>query len=293
MTAVMALNALVGRAEGATSAFMLAAPPPDPAFITATPAAFSDVQALLDKMKGGGVDVLFVDGNPLYELPAAAGFAEALARVPFVVSTASFVDETAVQADMVLPDNSYLESWGYQVVTPPADRPAISGQQPVVGPLYDTRASTDVFLALAEILGGAVKQALPWKNTVEFMKAVTGTLSGQVAPYSTKNPDEVWANFRQLGGWWPPAAAPDLPKTAPSLPASLEIPLAEFDGDNREYPYVLVPYPSVSLSDGRGANQPWLQETPDPMVTGSWPRGCRSALKRRPCLEWRMTIRLR
>jgi anaerobic selenocysteine-containing dehydrogenase len=115
-----------------------------------------------------------------------------------------------------------------------------------------------------------VKQALPWKNTVEFMKAVTGTLAGQLAPYSTQNPDEVWANFRQLGGWWPPAAAPDLPKSAPALPASLEIPSAVFEGDNREYPYMLIPYPSISLSDGRGANQPWLQETPDPLVTGSW-----------------------
>jgi anaerobic selenocysteine-containing dehydrogenase len=270
MIAVMALNALVGRAEGANSAFMLTPPAPDPAFITATPATFKDVQALLDKMKNGGVDVLFVDGNPLYELPVAAGFAEALARVPFVVSFASVVDETALQADMVLPDNSYLESWGYQVVTPPADRPVISGQQPVVNPLYDTQATTDVFLALAEILGGPVKQALPWKNTVEFMKAVTGTLAGQPAPYSTKNPDEVWANFRQHGGWWPPTAAPDLPKSAPALPASLDIPQAAFEGDNREFPYMLIPYPSVSLSDGRGANQPWLQETPDPLVTGSW-----------------------
>jgi anaerobic selenocysteine-containing dehydrogenase len=270
MTAVMALNALVGRAEGAESAFRLTAPPPDPAFITATPATLNDVQVLIDKMAGGGIEVLFVDGNPLFELPVAAGFAEALARAPLVVSFASVVDETAVQADMVLPDNSYLESWGYQVVTPPADRPVISGQQPVVAPLYDTQAITDVFLALADILGGPVKQALPWTNTVEFMKAVTGTLAGQLAPYSTKNPDEVWANFRQYGGWWLPMAAPDLPKAAPALPASLQIPRAAFEGDPGQYPYILVPYPSVSLSDGRGANQPWLQETPDPMVTGSW-----------------------
>jgi anaerobic selenocysteine-containing dehydrogenase len=249
---------------------MLTPPPPDPAFISATPASFREVQDLLDKMKGGGIEVLFIDGNPLYELPAAAGFAEALGRVPFVVSFASAVDETAVQSDMVLPDNSYLENWGYQVVTPPADRPVISGQQPVVSQLYDTQATTDVFLALAEALGGAVKQALPWKNTVDFMRAVTATLVGLPAPYNTTNPDEVWANFRQFGGWWPPAAAPALPETAPDLPASLEVPPAAFDGDSSEYPYVLMPYPSVSLSDGRGANQSWLQETPDPMVTGSW-----------------------
>jgi anaerobic selenocysteine-containing dehydrogenase len=270
MTAVMALNALVGRAEGDNSALMLTPPPPDPAFVTATPASFKDVQSLLDKMRSGAIEVLFIYGNPLYELPAAAGFGEALGRVPFVVSFASVVDETAIEADMVLPDNSYLENWGYQVVTPPADRPVISGQQPIVSQLYDTQATTDVFLALAEALGGAVKQALPWNNTVDFMKAVTGTLTGKPASYSTSNPDEVWANFRQLGGWWPPTAEPDLPKSAPSLPASLEIPSAQSDGDPQEYPYILVPYPSVSLSDGRGANQPWLQETPDPMVTGSW-----------------------
>jgi hypothetical protein len=55
------------------------------------------------------------------------------------------------------------------------------------------------------------------------MKSVTGTLAGELAPYSTKNPDEVWANFRQYGGWWPPAAAPSLPRTAPALPASLAV----------------------------------------------------------------------
>ncbi|MFN2166124.1 MAG: molybdopterin-dependent oxidoreductase [Anaerolineae bacterium] len=270
MTAVMALNALAGRAEGDNSAFMLSTPPPDPAFVTATPATYDEAKALIERMKAGEVDVLFVDGNPLFELPLASGFAEALARVALVVSFAAVVDETALQADFVLPESSYLESWGYQVVAPPADRPVISSQQPVVTPLYDTQAITDVFLGLADTLGGPAKQALPWKNTVEFMQSVTGTLAGQLAPYSTANPDEVWANFRQYGGWWPPIAQPDLPASAPSLPAGLEVARPDFAGDNSEYPFILAPYPSVALSDGRGANQPWLQETPDPMVTGSW-----------------------
>jgi anaerobic selenocysteine-containing dehydrogenase len=44
----------------------------------------------------------------------------------------------------------------------------------------------------------------------------------------------------------------------------------QFDGDAKDYPFHLYPYPSISLSDGRGANQPWLQETPDPMTTAQW-----------------------
>jgi molybdopterin-containing oxidoreductase family iron-sulfur binding subunit len=47
----------------------------------------------------------------------------------------------------------------------------------------------------------------------------------------------------------------------------------EFAGDSDAYPFLLHPYVSNSLRDGRGANLPWLQELPDPMtgvVYGSW-----------------------
>jgi len=43
-----------------------------------------------------------------------------------------------------------------------------------------------------------------------------------------------------------------------------------FEGEGGDYPYLLYPYLGASLSDGRGANQPWLQEAPDPMTTASW-----------------------
>jgi anaerobic selenocysteine-containing dehydrogenase len=270
MTAVIALNALLGRAGGPGSAFLLTLPPPTDAFVATNPSSFADVGKLIGRMNGGEVDVLFVHGNPQYELPIASGFAQALATVPFVVSFSWIVDETAMQSDVILPADSYLESWGYRMVTPPGDRPTLSGQQPVVSRQYDTRATTDVFLGLADLLGGAVKQALPWNNTVEFMKAATATLVGQSAPYSTKNADEVWAGWRQYGGWWPTVAPPEVPASPPKLPSSLEVPRPGFEGEGGELPYLLYPYPSVALTDGRGANQPWLQETPDPMTTASW-----------------------
>jgi anaerobic selenocysteine-containing dehydrogenase len=43
-----------------------------------------------------------------------------------------------------------------------------------------------------------------------------------------------------------------------------------FEGESRDYPLYLYPYPSMTLADGRGANLPWLQETPDPMTTARW-----------------------
>ena len=40
-----------------------------------------------------------------------------------------------------------------------------------------------------------------------------------------------------------------------------------FDGDGG---YVFAPYPSPMLSDGRGANRPWLMENPDPVTKITW-----------------------
>ena len=54
------------------------------------------------------------------------------------------------------------------------------------------------------------------------------------------------------------------------MPASLSVPRPKLEGDPGQFPFVLYPYPSTLLSDGRGADQPWLQEAPDPITTASW-----------------------
>jgi anaerobic selenocysteine-containing dehydrogenase len=48
------------------------------------------------------------------------------------------------------------------------------------------------------------------------------------------------------------------------------VPRAKLEGDPAQYPFALYPYPSTLLGDGRGADQPWLQEGPDPVTTASW-----------------------
>jgi anaerobic selenocysteine-containing dehydrogenase len=259
----------MGQAAGPDSPILLTPAPADPAFTSATASSFADVRALIERMSSGAIDVLFVAGNPIYELPVATKFAEAMARVPFVVSFSYIVDETAVYADLVLPNNTYLESWGYQVVTPPADRPVISSQQPVVTPLYDTRQTSDVFLDLAQRVSDATKKALPWPNTVAFMKEMTAKLVGKDAVYSTKTAENAWAGFRQYGGWWPQAEARS-PAKQVAAPAGATVPRPKPEGDPGQYPFILYPYPSTLLGDGRGADQPWLQEGPDPITTASW-----------------------
>jgi anaerobic selenocysteine-containing dehydrogenase len=269
VAAILLLNALAGVAGANDGALFMTPVAPDPLLSNVQVASFGDAEKLISRMKAGEVDVLLVHGNPRFDLPVSAGFSEGLARVPFVVSFSSTVDETAAQADYILPDHTALESWGYQYVTPPADRPALTGQQPVVTPLYDTRATTDVLLDVANRLGGAAKAALPWPNTVEFIKEALKPLVGSDAYYDTSSAGKVWAGWRQFGGWWPTGAQLTLPGT-PKAPVDPAVPTAEFEGGIEDYPLHLLVYPSTILGDGQAGNAPWLQETPDPMTTASW-----------------------
>jgi len=194
-----------------------------------------------------------------------------VARVPAVVSFSSFVDEIAAQSDLILPDHTYLESWGYQVPAPGGDRPVVTGQQPVVRPLYDTRSTGDVLIALAQRLGGAAAEALPWPDEMTYVQEVASGLHGSsLGAYDTLTTAGFWALWRQYGGWWSEQPIPLEPETTKVVLSPLPVVQPSFDGDPSLYPYHLHPYASIVLGDGRGANLPWLQETPDPMTTARW-----------------------
>ncbi len=234
------------------------------------PASLSQVQALVEKMNAGEVDLLLVGGsNPAYGLPASMGFADAVAKVGTVISFASFVDETAVLADYILPGHSPLESWGYQVVDNGTDRTVVACQQPVVQPYFDTRDIGDVFLFLAQAIDAA-REALPWRNMVEFMRSRLAELkkAGVEGNFSLENEADAWAAWRQFGGWWAKEPTWEAPKLVwqPGQASGLT---ATFEG-GEAYPFVLYPYETVALTDGRGAALSWMQELPDPMTTAMW-----------------------
>jgi anaerobic selenocysteine-containing dehydrogenase len=262
IAAVHALNTIAG-ADG------LALSPDSPATWLLKPqvSPFSDVQALIERMQAGDIQLLLIHGaNPVYELPESAGFVDALAHVPFVVSFSPIADETSAQADLVLPDRTYLESWGYNVTSPGFDLPVVGSQQPVVTPVFDARSTGDVLLTVARGIPAAAT-ALPWRDEVAFLKETIPQLGPGAAGGSDS--DVLWSRFLQHGGWWSATTpSPVHPTAVLSQPVQAETP--QFQGNEQEYPYFLHLYMSDFMSDGRGANQPWLQGAPDPMTTVAW-----------------------
>ena len=55
--------------------------------------------------------LLLYEANPVFSMSPAIRIREALAKIPYIVSFGSFIDETSAQADLILPDHAPLESW--------------------------------------------------------------------------------------------------------------------------------------------------------------------------------------
>jgi anaerobic selenocysteine-containing dehydrogenase len=228
----------------------------------------SAVRGLISRMADSRVKVLFIHGvNPLFELPKALGFEEALAKVPLVVSFASFPDETALASDYILPDHTPLESFGYKRYLAGSDRPAYGSIQPVVVPLYDTRASADVLIAAARAVGGTVASALNFSDEVDYIQQKIVPLINAGGFYTANEIQTFWSRWLQHGGWW--TANPRL--TSPGDAAPLEdIPaLSQPETLVEGQQFYLIAFPN-HLGDGSVANRPWLQEMPDWMTTVTW-----------------------
>lgn len=203
--------------------------------------------------------------DPLFTLPPSLKFERVFEHAEFIVSFSPFLDDSTLMADLILPDHDPLESWGDRIQQDTIAVPAWSLSQPVVRPLYDTRAIGDVWLESAHRMGGSLRERLPWNTLHDMLKSRwQPVLTKHDSPQSF---EPRWRKTLQEGGLWPSNISKH--QISPAIPSVTYEP-PQFLGNFSDYPLYCYPYPSLGLHDGRGANRPWLQELPDPLTTGMW-----------------------
>jgi anaerobic selenocysteine-containing dehydrogenase len=232
------------------------------------PASAQEISDFIDAMNSGEITKLFIHGvNPVFELPRSMRFAEALANVGTVISFAAFPDETAVASDYIFPDHHGLESWGYQRVATGTTQSVLSGAQPVVSPMYNTRSTADVLLAAAKIAGEAAAQAVPFDDEVAYIQSkLTNLLDQSDGSFAAPEINSFSAYFQQHGGWWRTTSDLEAPAPGDMLGANLQVGEAEFAGEGE---FFFLPFVHPILGEA-GANKPWLQEVADPTTTVMW-----------------------
>ena len=215
--------------------------------------------------------LLLYDANPAFGAPANLKFREALAKIHYIVSFGSFVDETSAFADLILPDHAPLESWVDDISESGAMQSVVSVAPPAVHPLHNTRAMPDVLLEVAQRLGGPIAAALPWKSYDAMLRSAYVPLrqhSGSAAPQSE---EDFWTKITTQGGWWsPPTRARAEAASGASAHTPVKFAEPRFDGAAPEFPFYFAPFASQSFRDGSLAHLPWLQEMPDVIATAMW-----------------------
>jgi MoCo/4Fe-4S cofactor protein with predicted Tat translocation signal len=196
------------------------------------------VQDVIEGVKNGRIKGLITAGvNPLYAFPEN-GFAEAFKNLGFTLSFAMRADETASAAKLVAATPHYLEAWG----DVEAKKGMFSLVQPTIRPLFNTRQFQECMLA--------------WTGSTQsyhdYLKAFwqENILSG--SSWSKALHDGVFSSTYS-------ADYGSLPATA--------TPARHFDTGEA---MALCLYTKTGLGDGRQANNPWLQELPDPISRATW-----------------------
>ena len=202
----------------------------------------TEMLQLVNDMKAGSVGALLLyDCNPSYTF--AGDFDAALAKVPVSVSFNSTLDETSEQCKYVLPSHHWLESWG--------DAEPKSGYvsllQPVINPLFKTRPFQTSLLKWA---GNTSDYETYYKN---YWSAKLGSVAtwDKALQDGVIEPIVPVAGSGSFNGGVLAAAAAKLATTK-----------------SGEYEVVL--YEKISVGNGAQANNPWLQELPDPISKVTW-----------------------
>ena len=203
-----------------------------------------EVNQVVKDILGGNVSGLITVGvNPVNNLFNGIKLGEAIKKLDFSASFSLKMDETASVSQFVGPLPHYLESWG--------DYEFKSGHfllaQPTINPLFETRQFQDILIDILDLRNDYYSYIRKyWTNNILSGKSFTKALHDGYFKTNVPTLNSRMINVQEMA------------RKANSLCVEKEKGMA------------LILYPKTGMGDGQQANNPWLQEFPDPITRVSW-----------------------
>ncbi len=202
-------------------------------------------QEFVSWMNAGQVGVLIANNvNPLYSSNKAEAFKRALAKVPNVIAVSNKKNEMYKAAKAVIPVANWLESWGD--MTPQTG--VYTLMQPTIQKIYKSRQIEESLLVW---INGKDN---PANNYYDYLRASAASYIGGTtfnkALYNGVLEGGNSSTLSYSGG----NAAQAVTELGNFKASDLELSL----------------YTKTSMGDGTQANNPWLQELPDPITRMTW-----------------------
>ncbi len=204
----------------------------------------ADVMSVVKDMNAGKVGAVIMCGvDPAYTLPNAESFLAGLKKVKTTVSFALKKNKTAALCKYVGALPHYLESWGDIQFT----RSEFGLMQPTIQKLFNTKQFQDCLLT--------------WSGNdtsyYDYLKNNFSSYSNGVS-WNTALHDGVFTSSMEEVG------------SEPSTNTSASQMASQLLKSSSKGSFELTLYSKIAMGDGKGANNPWLQEFPDPITRNTW-----------------------
>lgn len=211
----------------------------------------SEVMAVVNGVISGSIKGLITAGvDPVYSLPNGQQFAEAYQNLEMTLAFDMKKEATASLAKMVAATPHYLESWGDVEMK----KGNYSLMQPTIRPLFNTRQFQDSLLRWT----GSSKTYYDYIKD-NWNESILSGKSWNKALHDGFVASDAKIEFKE--GAAPASGEGEMESTSAN---------AALFGTEDNGGLEMTLYTKVGMGDGRQANNPWLQEFPDPLTRASW-----------------------
>ncbi len=186
LAAVHMLNCIVGNINKKGGAFVLPKNEyiefPDESMDSVASKGFSKarigryVNQLFEEVNASAkpvVEALFIyNANPCYSLHDPKKVKQAFGKIPFVVSFSSFLDETAMEADIILPSHTFIERLEDVPSGAGLAKRVVGLSRPIVDPVFNTKNPGDTVISIAQALEGSIAESFEWESFEACLESV-------------------------------------------------------------------------------------------------------------------------
>ncbi len=205
------------------------------------------LRAMNGVVSGTVKGMITVGVDPVYSFPNNKAFTEAYKNLEMSLAFSMKNDATAAASKMVAATPHYLESWGDAQLK----KGTFSLIQPTIRPLFNTRQFQDCLLG--------------WTgNNNKYYDYIKDTWTSVLGGSS-------WNKALEAGVFT--SAAELEMEVIPTLEGQGEMESSSSHGAmsaTNQGGFELTLYAKTGMGDGQQANNPWLQEMPDPITRTSW-----------------------
>jgi MoCo/4Fe-4S cofactor protein with predicted Tat translocation signal len=197
---------------------------------------------------GSVAAVIFYNCNPVYDHPMGETLASGLKKVGVKIATSYKEDETASLTDFLAPDHHYLEAWN----DAEPKKNHFSLAQPAITPIFKSRAAQESLMIWAG------------ETNVDYFEFVKNNWRARF--YKGGNFQAWWDKCLYDGVLELPVESSSVSFAGDVAAAASAIASNYKAGSGFE----LVVYENGTVGNGSQANNPLLQELPDPITKAVW-----------------------